>query len=104
MCKVQERVISEETELEIRSETSQSGSQNAAQTLLRAVGENIRDTLDEIDFLRGSIQYWESRRLADDPHERDLLTEAFRIMHGELLGLTARVKELLTRSERSAEA
>ena len=36
-----------------------------------------------------------------DPKERALLMEAFRVMHGELLGLTARTKELLERMEQA---
>jgi hypothetical protein len=67
-------------------------------TLLRALETNIRESFDEIDILRGTIQYWESRRAASDPEERDRLMEAFRIMHGELLGLTARMKGLLDRT------
>ncbi len=66
-------------------------------SLLRAIETNIQESLDEIDILRGTVQYWESRRIATDPKERVMLTEAFRIMNGELLGLTARVKELLER-------
>ena len=31
-----------------------------------------------------------------------MLTEAFRVMHGELLGLTARAKELIDREEQLA--
>jgi hypothetical protein len=67
-------------------------------SLLRALEINIRESFDEIDILRGTIQYWESRRAASDPEERDRLMEAFRIMHGELLGLTARMKALLDRT------
>ncbi len=66
-------------------------------SVLRAIETNIQESLDEIDILRGTMQYWESRRIAIDPKERVMLTEAFRIMHGELLGLTARMKELLER-------
>ena len=65
--------------------------------LFRAIETNIQESFDEIDILRGTVQYWESRRTATDPRERDMLTEAFRIMHGELLGLTARMKALLER-------
>ena len=65
---------------------------------LSAIETNIRESFDEIDVLRGTIQYWESRRAATDPEERDRLLEAFRIMHGELLGLTARMKGLLDRA------
>ncbi len=65
--------------------------------VIRAIETNIQESFDEIDILRGTIQYWESRRTATDPKERVMLTEAFRIMHGELLGLTARMKELLER-------
>ena len=67
--------------------------------LLAALNSNIRESLDEIEILRGTVQYWESRRAATDAKERHVLTEAFRIMHGELLGLTARMKDLLTRAE-----
>ncbi len=67
--------------------------------LLSAIESNIRESLDEIDILRGTIQYWESRRAPAGPDERNMLSEAFRIMHGELLGLTARMKELLDRVE-----
>jgi hypothetical protein len=66
--------------------------------LLSALETNIRESFDEIDTLRGTIQYWESRRTATDPAERDRLMEAFRIMHGELVGLTARMKGLLDRA------
>jgi hypothetical protein len=66
--------------------------------LLAALETNIRESFDEIDILRGTIQYWESRRTATSPEERDRLQETFRIMHGELLGLTARVKALLDRA------
>jgi hypothetical protein len=66
--------------------------------LLRAIETNIRESFDEIDILRGTIQYWESRRAAIDPEERDRLMEAFRIMYGELVGLTARMKGLLDRT------
>ena len=65
--------------------------------LIRAIETNIQESFDEIDILRGTVQYWESRRTATDPKERVMLAEAFRIMHGELLGLTARMKELLER-------
>jgi hypothetical protein len=73
----------------------------ASQSLsaIEAVRTNIQDTLDELDILRGTLQYWESRRPATDPTERALLMEAFRVMHGELLGLTARMKDLLERME-----
>jgi hypothetical protein len=66
--------------------------------LLSAIETNVRESFDEIDILRGTIQYWESRRDSTDPVERDRLMEAFRIMHGELLGLTARMKGLLDRA------
>jgi hypothetical protein len=66
--------------------------------LLGALDTNIRESLDEIDILRGTIQYWESRPPVTGPEERDRLLEAFRIMHGELLGLTVRVKALLDRA------
>jgi hypothetical protein len=62
---------------------------------LNAIEANIQESFDEIDILRGTIQYWESRRAPADPQERDRLMEAFRIMHGELVGLTARMKGLL---------
>ncbi len=67
--------------------------------LLSAIDSNIRESLDEIDILRGTIQYWESRRAPPGPDERNMLVEAFRIMHGELVGLTARMKDLLDRTE-----
>jgi len=73
-------------------------------SLFTALESNIQQSLDEIDTLRGTLQYWESRRPASDPRERDMLTEAFRIMHGELLGLTARTKELLERAELAPKA
>jgi len=66
-------------------------------SLLRAIETNIQESFDEIDILRGTVQYWESRRTATDSKEHIMLTEAFRVMHGELLGLTARMKELLER-------
>jgi hypothetical protein len=68
-------------------------------SVIEALRTNIQDSLDEIDMLRGTLQYWESRRPAADPNERALLMEAFRIMHGELLGLTARMRDLLERME-----
>jgi hypothetical protein len=64
-----------------------------------ALESNVQQSLEEIDTLRGTLQYWESRRPATDPRERDMLAEAFRVMHGELLGLTARTKELWEREE-----
>jgi hypothetical protein len=73
-------------------------------SVLTALESNIQQSFDEIDTLRGTLQYWESRRPATDPRERDMLTEAFRIMHGELLGLTARMKELLERAELAPKA
>lgn len=73
-------------------------------SVFSALETNIQESLDEIDILRGTLQYWESRRPATDPKERDMLTEAFRIMHGELLGLTARTKELLDRTEPAPKA
>jgi len=74
------------------------GDPNGEPKLLNALDTNIQESFDEIDILRGTIQYWESRRAATDPEERDRLMEAFRIMHGELLGLTARMKGLLDRT------
>jgi hypothetical protein len=71
---------------------------NGDPNLLSAIESNIQESFDEIDILRGTIQYWESRRTATDPRERERLMEAFRIMHGELLGLTARMKGLLDRA------
>ncbi len=68
---------------------------------VEALRTNIQDSLDELDVMRGTVQYWESRRRAADPKERALLLEAFRVMHGELLGLTARMKELLDRTEQA---
>jgi hypothetical protein len=68
-------------------------------TLLAALKTNIRESFDELEMLRGTVQYWESRRAAADIQERALLAEAFRLMHGELLGLTARMKELLSEAE-----
>ncbi len=73
-------------------------------SLIIALETNIQQSLDEIDTLRGTLQYWESRRPATDPKERDMLMEAFRVMHGELLGLTARTKELLERAESAPRA
>ncbi|MGO9486967.1 MAG: hypothetical protein ACLPX9_20750 [Rhodomicrobium sp.] len=60
-----------------------------------ALQTNIQESFDEIEILRGSLQYWESRRPAADPKERAMLAEAFRVLHGELIGLTARAKELV---------
>ncbi len=71
--------------------------------LMAALQSNIQESLDEIDILRGTLQYWESRRPATDPQERAMLTEAFRVMHGELLGLTARAKELTGKMELGAK-
>jgi hypothetical protein len=65
---------------------------------LNAIETNIQESFHEIDTLRGTIQYWESRRIATGPEERGRLIEAFSIMHGELLGLTARMKGLLDRA------
>ena len=65
---------------------------------------NIQDSFDEIDALRGTVQYWESRRIAANAKERDLVIEAYRVIHGELLGLTARMKELRDRAEMGLEA
>jgi hypothetical protein len=67
--------------------------------LLDALTSNVQESFDEIDILRGTVQYWESRRAATDPKEQNLLQEAFRVMYGELLGLTARMKQLLDRAE-----
>jgi hypothetical protein len=66
-----------------------------AQETLGPLQSNIEETLGEIETLRGSLQYWEGRRPATDPRERAMLDEAFRVMHGELLGLTARAKQLM---------
>ena len=66
-----------------------------AQETLGPLQSNIEETLSEIETLRGSLQYWEGRRPATDPREREMLEEAFRVMHGELLGLTARAKQLM---------
>jgi hypothetical protein len=71
---------------------------------MAALATNIRESLEEIEILRGTVQYWESRRVATDAKERHLLAEAFRIMHGELFGLTARMKELLSKAELTPEA
>ncbi len=71
---------------------------------IEALRTNIQDSLDELDMLRGTLQYWESRRPATDPKERALLMEAFRVMHGELLGLTARMRDLLERMELAKKA
>ncbi len=68
-------------------------------TVLGALQTNIQESLDEIDILRGTLQYWEGRRPAANPREREMLLEAFRIMYGELLGLTTRMKELLNKAE-----
>jgi hypothetical protein len=68
-----------------------------------ALQSNIQESFDEIEILRGTLQYWESRRPANGPEERAMLTEAFRVMHGELLGLTARTKELIDREEQPAK-
>jgi hypothetical protein len=69
---------------------------------LAAVESNIRDSFDEIETLRGTVQYWEGRPSAADPNEQKLVIEAYRIMQGELLGLTARMKELRDRAETPA--
>jgi hypothetical protein len=71
---------------------------------MAALAANIRESLEEIEILRGTVQYWESRRTATEAKERHLLAEAFRIMHGELLGLTVRMKELLSKTELAPEA
>ena len=68
-----------------------------------ALQSNIQESFDEIEILRGTLQYWESRQPATDPRERAMLMEAFRVMHGELLGLTARMKELAEREEQPAK-
>ena len=73
-------------------------------SLFGALNANIEESLEEIDILRGTVQYWESRRPATSEREQAMLVEAFRIMHGELLGLTARVKELLNGAELPAKA
>jgi hypothetical protein len=75
------------------------GTADCEPALLDALTSNVQESFDEIDILRGTVQYWESRRAAADPRERNLLLEAFRVMHGELLGLTARMKQLLDRAE-----
>ena len=74
------------------------GGADGESEVLSAIETNIRESFDEIDVLRGTVQYWESRRAATDPEEHDRLMEAFRVMHGELLGLTARMKALLDRA------
>jgi hypothetical protein len=66
-------------------------------SLFSALDTNIKESLDEIEMLRGTVQYWESRRPATDLGERATLAEAFRIIHGELLGLAARMKVLIDR-------
>lgn len=66
---------------------------------LTALNANIKDSLEEIEILRGSVQYWEGRQAPSNQREREMLAEAFRIMHGELLGLTVRVRELRDRAE-----
>ncbi len=71
----------------------------ASRGVAAAIRTNVQESFDEIDILRGTLQYWESRRPATDPNERAMLTEAFRVMHGELLGLTARMKDLIERIE-----
>ncbi len=73
-------------------------------SLFGALNANIEESLEEIDILRGTVQYWESRRPATAESERAMLLEAFRIMHGELLGLTARMKELLSGVEHAVKA
>ena len=65
-----------------------------SQEALSALQSNIEETMSEIETLRGSLQYWEGRQPATDPREREMLDEAFRVIHGELVGLTARAKEL----------
>jgi hypothetical protein len=70
-----------------------------SRSVASALRTNVQESFDEIDILRGTLQYWESRRPATDPKERAMLTEAFRVMHGELLGLTARMKDLMERME-----
>jgi hypothetical protein len=72
-------------------------------SVFAAVQSNIQESLDELEILRGTLQYWESRPAATDPRERAILTEAFRVMHGELLGLTARTRELIEREEQAAK-
>lgn len=67
--------------------------------VFRALQTNIQESFDEIEILRGTLQYWESRRPAASAKERAMLTEAFRVLHGELSGLTARAKGLIERVE-----
>ena len=64
---------------------------------------NIEETFAEIETLRGSLQYWEGRRPASDPKERALLAETFRVLHGELLGLTARARQLMEAADTADE-
>ena len=75
-----------------------------SRSVAAAIRTNVQESFDEIDILRGTLQYWESRRPATDPKERAMLTEAFRVMHGELLGLTARMKDLMERMEPAKKA
>jgi hypothetical protein len=74
-----------------------------SQEALSALKSNIEETMSEIETLRGSLQYWEGRRPATDPTEREMLDEAFRVIHGELVGLTARAKELAAPDAGGAE-
>jgi hypothetical protein len=83
---------------------SGNGETGAEISRFSALNSNIQESLDEIDILRGTVQYWESRPAAIDPRERAMVTEAYRVMYGELLGLTARIKDLLDRAGRGGGA
>ena len=85
----------------VEYEGEASGGSPSVATALRS---NIQESFDEIDIMRGTLQYWESRRPATDPKERAMLMEAFRVMHGELLGLTARMKDMIERIEPAKKA
>ena len=101
--KIQESVKVNENLVVFNDLECASGVAGCKPARLGAISTNIQESFDEIDIFRGTVQYWESRGAAIDPMERHMLAEAFRIMHGELLGLTARMKELLDRIELAVE-
>ena len=71
-------------------------------TDLTALEKNIEDSFDQIESMRGIVQFWEGRPSFGAEFESVL--ETYRIMHGELLGLTTRIRELRDRAESLLEA
>lgn len=69
---------------------------------LTALEKNIEDSFDQIESMRGIVQFWEGRPSSGPEFESVL--ETYRIMHGELLGLTTRIRELRDRAELLLEA